>query len=207
MASRNHSLRYRPLISGIAIYNPNVGKTGTLGMIAQDAAGNPWLVTNYHVLAGERVLPIARPEPVYQPSDDSPPPIAMFDGSRAVPQLDCAAAQIVAGANVNGDILGLPPVAQPVAPEIGMRVIKSGSSTGITEGVISDVNGFAVEILAPNTYPPMFELSEGGDSGSVWVERATLSPVVLHNRGNPTGRETAYGFDFVEVLRVLGLHL
>lgn len=206
MADRNHSLRYRPLLGGISIFNPLVGKSGTIGLIVFDSNEAPWILTNYHVLAGERALPLAAPEPIYQPSEDCMPPVAIFDGSRADMVLDCAAAKVESGVPVSREILCLPPIASlPAAPDVGMRVLKSGSSTGITEGVVTGVNGFEVEISVPHQFPPVFDVSGGGDSGSVWVERSSLAPVALHYRGNLTGREMAFAMDIAEVLRVLRL--
>jgi hypothetical protein len=106
-----------------------------------------------------------------------------------------------------GEILGIGKLSQPVVPTIGMRVLKSGAETGVTEGRIIKVTAEEVEIAPPGMLPG-YELSEGGDSGSIWVDAATNSPVALHFKGSDRGTpERAYGRPIQAVLDALGVQV
>jgi hypothetical protein len=92
--------------------------------------------------------------------------------------LDCAAALVV-DLPSRGAILGIGRVSGPTAPIVGMRVIKSGAETGVTEGEVTDFSNGIVTIEAAE-FAPEYELSGPGDSGSVWVDALSNSPVALH---------------------------
>lgn len=77
--------------------------------------------------------------------------------------------------NRDSGILGIGTPTAPIPPATGMRVIKSGRSTEITEGIISSVTGGKVEITLRPGYPDAYALSEPGDSGAVWLDRSTLA--------------------------------
>jgi hypothetical protein len=63
-----------------------------------------------------------------------------------------------------------------------MKVVKSGLTTGITWGVIEGVNATTFTIVPDD--PGMPEVSLGGDSGSIWVDRPGGLAIGLHSRGN-----------------------
>src|SRR6185295_9986392 len=104
-------------------------------------------------------------------------------------------------------VLELPPLAAPTAPVVGMHVVKSGSETGVTQGVISAVIGDKVTIDQAPGFPRDYDLSQMGDSGALWVERTKFAPVALHTAGNNAGREQAFGVALPAVLATLGLRL
>lgn len=81
-----------------------------------------------------------------------------------------------------------------------MNVVKSGRTTAVTEGVIDGISmtvsinygtGIGVVTLTNQVHivprPPWpavdYEVSMGGDSGSVWMEQATRRAVGLHFAG------------------------
>jgi hypothetical protein len=135
------------------------------------------------------------------------PPVALIDGSRADQWLDVAAA-VIPGGNAVGRILGLGKLNTVADPSVGMRVIKAGTTTGITEGVITAVSGSEVRIEVPFEYPSKdYVLSEEGDSGSLWIDTATMSPVGLHFQGAEAGLETAFARPLPAVFAALGLRL
>jgi len=176
----NHRLPFRPLRGGIEIFNPVVNEVGTLGFVAMGAAGGTrrWLVSCYHVLVGG---PNCRPVPgetVLQSATD-PNPVAHVDADRTDPDLDCAAAIIEPAAGWVAEILGLGPLGTPAAPVPGMRIIKSGATTGITEGIVESVNGDDLIIAHTPGFDPNYDLALDGDSGSLWLTRDGLSPVAL----------------------------
>lgn len=204
---RNHVLPFRPLRGGIAIMNGNNGPSGTLGCIATSDGVDRWIVSAHHVLRGAGPE-LGDDEPIFQPAlGGAAVPIARTRRDQASLAFDIAAARVVAGVETVNEILGigvLGPVAEPVE---GMRVVKSGIATGITEGVVARVDGSQVRIEIPAGYPSKYDLSAVSDSGAVWLEQGTAAPVALHVAGNDTGIEVAIGVRMSEVLRVLGLDL
>src|SRR6267378_4382228 len=97
MPNNNHGLAYRPLIAGVAVYNPNVNEVGTLGLFATSDGTDRWIVSCYHVLARNSptggMTPFASGETIFQGSAHDGV-VARTDTSRADAILDCAAALI-----------------------------------------------------------------------------------------------------------------
>jgi len=202
----NYKLEYRPLRCGIAISNPNVNSLGCIGLIATKDGQDRWIVSCYHVLCRPDGGQFSDGEPIYQPCDSGAgSEVARLCTSKVDRTLDCAAALIAPGIESVAEILGLGRLGAAQAPSLGMRVLKSGCATGITEGFISDISGNKVTIEAPGNFPKKYKLTEPGDSGSVWIERSTNSPVALHIRGNDTGKEFARAVNILTVLHALGL--
>jgi hypothetical protein len=52
---------------------------------------------------------------------------------------------------------------------------------------VSRVQGGRVEIRRPAGYPLGYELCDFGDSGALWVDHDTGSPVALHTGQAPNG--------------------
>ena len=204
MALRNHELTYRPLQGGISIINLANNRPGTLGAILTRNGTDRYALSVYHVLcrAGGGAFPDGEAVTQARPVRDGTP-IGRIFAADADPLVDCAAALIDPAIASVGRILGLGPLAQPVAAAPGMNVLKSGPATGVTEGRIASVTGDRVEIGRMPGYPSRYELSDFGDSGAVWVERETGSPVALHTGVTPAG--SAVGVSFVRVMQVLGM--
>ena len=184
------------------MFNPHVGILGTLGLVATSTGADRWILSCYHVLGRANFGAFADQEPVMQ--GDLSTPVARVSVARADPVLDCVAALVDPGIAAVGEILGLPPVQPPIGPFTGMRVIKAGRETGVTEGTIQSVAGNAVVIGLTGGFPADYSASGIGDSGAVWVERGTGAPVALHQAGNPATRE-AFAFDIRAVLASLRL--
>jgi hypothetical protein len=123
----------------------------------------------------------------------------------ADPQRDVAAARLDGTAPTLGRVLGLGPLAAPEIPAAGMRVIKSGYATGVTEGVVSSVVGDRVEIRRRPGYPSMYELSDFGDSGALWINDLTRRPVAMHMAESPGA--TAIATSLIPLLSALSLTL
>ncbi len=203
---RNHVQSYRPLRGGIGIVNGTISLLGTLGCIATSDGQDRWILSAYHVLIGMGRPPVSG-EAIFQPAPGAAmTPIAVTDATRADPGLDAAAA-LVAGVGTRDEILGIGTVAGVVAPAVGMRLIKSGIATGVTEGIVTDVTGSRVIIEQLPGYPSKYELSSISDSGAVWVEQHTREAVALHVAGNDTGIEIAIGVALGDVLASLRLQL
>ena len=202
--TRNHDRLYRPLRGGTIVFNPNVGVLGTLGLIATSDGIDRWLISCYHVLGRANGAPFADNEPVTQ--GDLVTPIARLRSARADSALDCIAAEVDPGVACVRDILGLPPVTQVGQPMVGMRVVKSGRETGVTEGLVEAINGNEVVIGLVPTFPRDYELSGVGDSGAVWIEPTSGAAMALHRAGNSATRK-AFAASFPAVLTSLGLNL
>src|ERR1051325_5235513 len=207
MAAFNHNLKYRPLRGGIAVLNPIVNKTGTIGFIATSDDQDRWMISCYHVLGRIDFSLFAEGEPIYQPSEDMLPAVAAASVLRSNAALDCAAAKLEPGVDGVGHILGLCPLTGLSDPVVGMRVIKSGCVTGVTEGLITDVQGNEVVIGLLPGFAANFELSAEGDSGAAWVEASTGAIVALHKAGSSFGAHEARGTSIKPVLAALQLRL
>ena len=194
----NYDLQYRPLISGTSIINARVNEPGTIGYVARDNTGTHWIVSCYHVLCEVNLGPYVGDEPIYQPAAATAQNlIATTSSGRANRLLDCAAAQCAPGQQGVNYQLGIGPTALPVAPAVGMRVVKAGAESGVTEGEIITVNGNDVVIRVVSNYPVGYEISVPGDSGSLWVEQQSRSPVALHTGKSAPLRAAALRFDVV----------
>ena len=195
----NAHLAYRPLRGGLYIFAETVDEEGTLGMVLADTASSLWLLTNHHVLS-TMTGPNAS-DSIFQPNTAAV--IATVDPTRCNKELDCAAARLTEPAVA--EVYGLGKPRQPVAPAVGMRVVKFGAATGLTEGIITKIQYPRIEIGIPNGFEPTYELSSSGDSGSVWLELATRSVVALHIGGSNSGQRIAYATVMAEVLSALSL--
>jgi hypothetical protein len=88
-----------------------------------------------------------------------------------------------------------------------MCVCKSGLATGVTEGIIDEVEDSRVIIKPLSGFPETYNLSDVGDSGALWVERETQQAVALHTSGNQDGQELAIAVPIRLVLETLGLEI
>jgi hypothetical protein len=203
----NTVLAYRPLKAGIAVQNPVVRQIGTIGLIATADGNDRWIVSCYHVLCRfNGVFPAGGREPIFQPFEtDDTNPVAEIDGSRADRQLDCAAA-LIGDVPTVSQIFGIGQLSQPSDAVVGMRVIKCGADTGVTEGSVAKISNGSVEILATGSSPD-YQLSGPGDSGAAWVDANTGAPVALHTGGSAfEPGKRALAVPMVTVLRALGLN-
>jgi hypothetical protein len=200
----NYALAYRPLRASTGIFNPATNDSGTLGFFGRDTMGAPWMISCHHVL----IASATHPQKIYQLADtDVEDWVAETDPVRADAELDIAAARIRAGVEVVEEIAGLGPIGPVAPPFVGMRVFKVGVRTGLTEGVIATVGPLRIEIVPASTHPLGYQLSDRGDSGSLWIQQRTLSPVALHYQGNIAGGEMAYARPLSLVLSTLALSM
>jgi len=184
----NTDIPYRPLLCGVSIFNARINEPGTLGYFGRDLAGNTWLISAYHVLCNSNFAAFTVNETIFQPAANSPAfEVASTRSDKASSTLDCAAALVDPHIACTNAQLGLGAVILPRAPTLGMRVAKSGSATGVTEGLITRINGDTIRIEADPSFDRDYTLSDSGDSGSLWVEQDTRAPIALH-RGHATPR-------------------
>ena len=206
--------RCDPLTSGISVGRADVG-FGTIGAFcrstAPEDAGRTLLLSNHHVLSG----PTGRQgDAVYQPGPDD------ADGSlRRIGRL-LRAWRIDPGSQPNvidaavADVSGMP--ALPALPQEHGRIVDSarareqlfaskfGRTTGLTRGLITDVNCTCVVGLhrgggASATFQEQIRIdaanpdgkpvfADDGDSGSLVLFDQTGTAVGLYFAGPPDGR-------------------
>lgn len=199
----NRRDRVSPLIAGISVGNPRV-TAGTLGAVVYDRRTcQASILSNWHVLAGDTVA--AAGEPILQPgrADGGIAPrdtVATLNRFRLDADMDAAIATLTGARPYDREVLGLGAISGMVTPALGMNVSKSGRTTGLTEGVISgvgmsvsiDYGGGAgvvtlngqINIVPRPPWPSVdYEVSRGGDSGSVWMQDGTRRAVGLHFGG------------------------
>jgi Peptidase family S64 len=194
--------RLRPVRPGCSIGcqpKPGAVMAATFGAIVVKD-GKYYILSNNHVLAAENKLPSG--SPIFQPGlrdknapgQDRVAKLSHFIKLkvRGSNKVDCAIAALLPKTEWNPTVL--PRVKKlksgiPIAAAAGMVVEKVGRSTGYTTGTIEDVNltlkvgydlgtlTFVDQILIKGHGKKAF--GEGGDSGSLVVERKSKKPVGL----------------------------
>ena len=173
--------KVRPAKGGVSIGHIRV-TAGTLGCLVRRGY-EVLILSNNHVLANENEDhlddPILQPRPVdggRYPDDvlarlDHYIPIAFGYDTNYV---DAAIARPISNTAVSSEVLGIGTPTGTVAPSLGMKVVKSGRTTGITRGEIVQIattvriryrRGMALFTSQFLIHPGHF--SKGGDSGSV----------------------------------------
>ncbi len=191
--------RFNTIPIGASIGSPNI-TAGTLGAKLFDAeSGAEMILSNWHILAGSTSaavgLPIRQPGPLDggRTDNDTIAKLSRF----VLGPYDAAVATITGTRPVKDETIDGTPIRDATSPRLGMRVWKSGRTTGRTEGFIDGMHMTMVmnygtagarrmqEVLRIIPIPgtPPSEISAGGDSGSVWVDQATGKAVGLHFGG------------------------
>jgi hypothetical protein len=213
--------RHRPVVAGLSIAPANESFVGTLGcFLRRITAGTEQIfaLSNNHVLADTNRLPIGTP--IVQPGPEVAPtrpgdvfaalsafiPL-QFPTSRLQPVSNRFDAAIAVVADLRlikmGSMFRINNYTPQLATAVpGMRVIKSGRTTGVTTGTVTSVNVDRVQVnygtrTSPRiaTFNDTIEIvgdsgpfSAPGDSGSVILNRDTGRPVALLFAGD--GRTT-----------------
>jgi hypothetical protein len=209
-----------PLLPGLSIGNINRQNTGTLGAIVEDALSGRSVLSNWHVLAG---VSAARGERICQPGPKflGPRParvVAHLD-KWISPEtgVDAAIATLAPGLAYSNLLANADMKIDGVAdPYLGMKLVKSGSSSAVTYGSIDGLlgryfidyrrfglkslwmQGMRLVALEAETG----EISLGGDSGSIWVDATTKQAVALHF-GGEDGLAPKYEYALAHPLRAV----
>jgi endonuclease G len=211
--------RADPLRGGISVSTARHNAAGTLGARVRDrTTGAEMILSNWHVLAADWT---GRPgQGILQPGrlDGGLPGDAVAALSRDVMgnHLDAAVAAVTGSRRLVNDQLGLGPIAGVGTAVLGLRVVKSGRTTGITYGRVTGVGGVAQiaysgvqrtvrHVVTIDPYPGG-EVSQPGDSGSTWLGDEDRRAVGLHFAGGNTP-ERALAIDFATVLEALDVEL
>ena len=217
-----HRQRHRPIVAGVSIAPINEFFVGTLGCFVRRIVGGTeqiFALSNNHVIADTNRLAIGtsivQPGPEVAPTNPGDVFAALsafipieFPTRRLSPvtnRFDAALAVVTNLALIRrGAMLNVSNYTpQPTSAVPGMRVIKSGRTTGVTTGVVTAtrVNGVQVNYgtrTSPRiaTFNDTIEIvgdnntsfSAPGDSGSVILDRDTGRPIALLFAGD--GRTT-----------------
>ena len=187
--------RYRPAPAGVSIGHYKIS-AGTLGAVVKDnKTGEPLILSNNHVLANITNGRDGRAkigDPILQPGsydkgnnkDDIighllryiplKEKTGIFGSSNIV---DCALARPVNKEIVDTNILEIGQINEIREAEIDMKVIKSGRTTGLTEGRITAIDS-TVTVNIDDDKQAIFTdqivmspISKGGDSGSLVLDK------------------------------------
>jgi endonuclease G len=190
-AANPRKTRINPIMPGVSVANKRE-TAGTVGCIVFDRQnGTPYILSNWHVLHGADGLigdDIVQPGP-FDDNRVNQNRLGKLVRSHLGAAGDCAIATIEDRTfNRNIFELGVQ-VEQLGEPELGDKVMKSGRTTAVTHGKVSRIHilvkidydppvgemaigGFEIT-PDENNLPSNGEISQGGDSGSVWVFKAS----------------------------------
>jgi hypothetical protein len=140
--------RVRPIPGGISIGHPE-GGTGTLGCMVEDGRTRELpLLSNNHVLAAENRASLG--DPILQPGPDGGgrvecDAVASLAGfhplhKKGVNNIDAALGRPHDPETIEAVLRNLGPARWTARSRVGMRVLKSGRTTEVTEGRIIDVD-------------------------------------------------------------------
>ncbi len=221
-------VRLNTVLPGVSISNV-AGTAGTLGAIVYDnATYQPYALSNWHVLAGATSAPgdvIVQPGP-YDDDRVQKNVLGKLVRSHLGMSGDCAICSID-NRSFDDTIYGLKSKPHQVADvDLGDKVIKSGRTTDVTVGIVSQVNMTtrmsyegvteeiiisSFEIVPEKKAAKTYEVSAGGDSGSLWLinDAAKDIAVGLHFGGEATDdeREFALSCYLNKVLQKLEVHI
>ncbi len=194
-----------PIRPGISIGNVQRRSTGTLGMfVSIPPDGQKAVLSNWHVLCGSADCApgeeISQPGPHHLGMHPSRPIAVLHRWLDLSLGYDAAIAALTDEVTASPEILGIGGVEArgAAAPEVGMKVVKAGTESGLTHAVIDGVEGsfpmnyerFGDQLrwmdgmrLMPDPDYGEDEISLRGDSGAVWIEAATGKAIGLHMGG------------------------
>jgi hypothetical protein len=212
----DHTLRYDPAIGGVSVGNLGLGGSGTLGGLVFDAnTRRDYLLSNWHVLCGrascspgERIIQPGTGDGDGGGSEDS---VGWLGRAAITTEVDAAVAAVSGHRFALRQLLELGTVRGLREAVLGLLVSKSGRTTGLTHGVIADVDAdvevgpyqdgrnrdFVHQLVIENGSL----LADRGDSGSLWVDGTGLA-VGLHFAGSG---DRAIANRITLVQQVLGL--
>ena len=171
--------RHEPLVGGVRIMNTSMTGGGTIGMVVFDRITlEPLGISNYHVMM--RTPPVAG-DTISQPGSNVPANIlGIVKASNQT--LDCAVCRI-GGRQWSLEIFGVGEVTGTTLARLGMKVYKSGLSSGVTWGIIDGTDSSSFTVVPDSSVPSSGEMSLPGDSGSVWMELTSNRVTGLHFAG------------------------
>ena len=198
---------------------------GTLGAKVIDSkTGEEMILSNWHVLAGRQDIEAGME--IWQPGwidGGTRRENTIAELSRwVIGPYDAAVARITGARKVESKTIEGRRIDDNIDASLGMRVWKSGRSTGLTEGFVDGLRmtvplyypGLGMRLLErvfriiPRPGNSELEMSIGGDSGAVWVDEESGKAVGLHFAGEiGNSPEHALAHDIKQVLDHLDVKL
>jgi hypothetical protein len=190
---------------------------GTLGAICLATAANthvaastPLILTNKHV--AKNIGSLVGEETTCDCHCCTCCDFGRVIDSQFTSSVDAAIATMNNGVRFSHEIMLIGAVRGTAAAALTNVVVKHGRTTGFTRGVVtsitfpvnrSDGQNFTNQIrVAP--IPPFTDMSNGGDSGSVYVNANTSQVIGLHHAGDSPG-PAAYGNQIGPVLSLMNI--
>lgn len=210
--------RCDPLCGGISISNGRFYNYGTLGGIVIDkVTGEKMVMSNWHVLVGS--FYVSKGQKIYQPGagdgGNYKDAIATLERDAMLEGVDAAVAKLSTDRDWINNQFEIGPVKGSETPSLGMQVTKSGRGSNVTYGIIDGVEGEYpiwygrvrrkiknVQRIVPQ--PGYWDVSQGGDSGSWWLNQSTNRAVALHFAGF---EDTALAISMPPVLDALNVKI
>ncbi|WP_217902284.1 DNA/RNA non-specific endonuclease [Siphonobacter sp. BAB-5385] len=213
--SNPRKIHLDPIVPGISVSHHQLS-AGTLGCIVYGRTdGTPYVLSNWHILQG----PLGQlGDTIVQPGPHDDNRIERNRMGRLVRSHlgaagDCAIASIETR-NFDASVFELDVVPNQLGePELGDTVMKSGRTSGVTHGIVTRVHtmakinygfpigeqsigGFEIS-LDPDHLPMGGELSQAGDSGSIWLFKTaegqpSMIMAGLHFAGESSGSPEQY---------------
>jgi hypothetical protein len=214
--------RFDPVPLGVSISNKHT-TAGTLGAkVIDNATEAEMILSNWHVMVGvaNPAVNLATIQPGRLDGGQGSDTIATLSRYVLGP-FDAAVAQVTGARSVQSQTLEGAVIEDTAVPQLGMMVWKSGRTTGRTEGFIDGIH-MSVSItysvseqllqqvfrIVPRPGAGDIEVSQGGDSGAIWVDEASGKAVGLHFAGEVgSGPEQALANNLESVLQHLSVHL
>ncbi|MBK9712418.1 MAG: hypothetical protein IPO81_14020 [Kouleothrix sp.] len=211
-----------PMRGGLSISDERHNAYGTLGgKVIDRATGAEMILSNWHVLVADWGVPDGTPLKIYQPGrldgGTRANTVATLTRHAMLSNLDAAVATLNGERQLLCEQLDLPPVTGVALADLGMEVTKSGRRTGVTRGRVTDVDAtirmtygtvtkIIRNVMSIEPIGAFEQVSGPGDSGSLWVDRATGRAVGLHFAGSDTP-ERGLALDLQSVLDALNVDL
>jgi endonuclease G len=209
-----------PLRGGVSISDEYHVAAGTLGgKVIDRSSGAELLLSNWHVLVADWG---ARPgQRIEQPGrldgGSLINTVATLTRDAMVLNLDAAVATLEGTRPLINDQLGLGAVVGVGPAELGMQLVKSGRTSGITYGRVTAVEGTARiaygsldrmirQVVTIEPRAAAEQVSAPGDSGSWWLDAATMRAIGLHFAGSDEP-ERALALDMPSVLDALNVDI
>ncbi len=211
--------RHDPLCCGISISDTMFGTAGTLGCLVRDqATGQEMILSNWHVLVVEWFARIGQPicQPGRVDGGGKKDVIATLTRHAMNVNIDAALATLTGARRMLNRQLDLGTLTGVARAELGMHVIKSGRTSGITQALVTGVDGEAripyrglmrsIQHVVTLNSINGGNVSSGGDSGSCWMEKESNRAIGLHFAGS-NNPETGLALDMQQVLDALHVDL
>jgi hypothetical protein len=215
-----NTYRADSLRGGISISAESHYGAGTLGgRVLHQETGAEMILSNWHVLVHDWW---ARPgQRIYQPGrldgGSRADTVATLTADAMSVHLDAAVAILTGQRRLINDQLHIGPVRGVTSAKLGMKVTKTGRTTGKTLGFVTGIAGTARvhygylerlirHVVAVEPLQRFEQVSAGGDSGAWWIDLQTMRAIGLHFAGSDYP-ERALALDMSTVLNALNVYI